>query len=240
VLSAFGWGALASGTLLAGALLAFVLRPGPRLNAAVLALGSGVLVGAIAYELVEDALRAQSFARVAVFLLLGSAAYVAGVLALARHGVRHRKNPAGRQVDSAAEAIVLGSVLDGIPESVVLGLTVANGGVSLPFLAGVALSNLPEGMASSSGLVASGWSRARVIGLWAAVAVASGAAAAAGFGLLQGEGARHAGLAQAFAAGALLAMIADTMLPEAYAVEREWTGALVAFGFSVAIGLGAL
>jgi ZIP family zinc transporter len=240
VLEAFGWGLLASSSLLAGAALAFVLRPGPRLNAVVLALGSGVLVGAIAYELVEDALKVQSFAQVALFLLLGSGVYVAGVLSLARRGVRHRKSPHGRQADSAAEAIVLGSVLDGIPESLVLGLTVLNGGVSVPFLAGVALSNLPEGMASSSGLAASGWSRGGVLLLWAAVALASGAAAAAGYAVLQGDSARAGGLAQAFAAGALLTMIADTMLPEAYAVEREWTGPLVVVGFSVAIGLGAL
>jgi ZIP family zinc transporter len=237
---AFAWGLLASSALLLGAVVAFVFRPGPRVNAVVLGLGSGILVGAIAYELVEDALQVQSLPQVAIFLLLGSGVYVAGVKLLERRGVRHRKNPEGKQADSQSEAIVLGSVLDGIPESFVLGLTVLTGGVSVPFFAGVALSNFPEGMASSSGLLASGWTRVRIVGLWVGVALVSGLAAAAGYALLQGDSARIGGLAQAFAAGALLTMIADTMLPEAYAIEREWTGAFVVVGFSIAVALGAL
>jgi ZIP family zinc transporter len=240
VAEAFFWGLLASATLLMGALVAFVAKPGPRTNAIVLALGCGVLIGAIAYELVEDALIVQSFVSVAAFLLLGSAVYVIGVRALASRGVRNRKSARGGQTDSASEAIVLGSVLDGIPESFVLGLSVLTGSVSLPFFAGVALSNFPEGMASSSGLVASGWSRAKVIGLWTLVALVSGVAAAAGYALLSGDSARSGGLAQAFAAGALLTMICDTMLPEAYEIERIWTGPLVVVGFAVAVGLGAL
>lgn len=237
---AFAWGLLASSSLLIGAVVAFVLRPGPRVNAVVLGLGSGILIGAIAYELVEDALTVQSLPQVAAFLLLGSAVYVLGVKLLERRGVRHRKNPSGKQADAQSEAIVLGSVLDGIPESFVLGLTVLSGGVSVPFFAGVALSNFPEGMASTSGLLRSGWTRLRIVALWAGVAVVSGASSAAGYALLQGDSARIGGLAQAFAAGALLTMIADTMLPEAYAIEREWTGGFVVVGFSIAVALGAL
>lgn len=240
MLEAFGWGLLASSTLLLGALVAFLFRPSARVNAVVLGLGSGILIGAIAYELVEDALAVQSLPDVALFLLLGSGVYVLGVKVLERRGVRHRKSPQGRQVDAQSEAIVLGSVLDGIPESFVLGLTVLSGGVSIPFFAGVALSNFPEGMASSSGLQASGWSRLRIVVLWALVALVSALSSAAGYALLQGDSARIGGLAQAFAAGALLTMIADTMLPEAYAVEREWTGAFVVVGFSIAVALGAL
>lgn len=238
--AAFAWGLLAGSTLLLGAIVAFVFRPGPRVNAVVLGLGSGILIGAIAYELVEDALVVQSLPLVAFCLLLGSGVYVFGVKALERRGVRHRKNPSGKQVDAQSEAIVLGSVLDGIPESFVLGLSVLTGGVSVPFFAGVALSNFPEGMASTSGLLKSGWAKARIVALWTGVALVSGASSALGYGLLQGDSARAGGLAQAFAAGALLTMIADTMLPEAYALEREWTGALVVVGFAIAVALGVL
>jgi ZIP family zinc transporter len=237
---AFFWGMLAGSTLLLGAVVAFALRPGPRATAVVLALGCGVLIGAIAYELVEEALGFRSLPEVAAWLLLGSAVYVIGARALESRGVRDRKNPGGRQGGAAAEAIVLGSVLDGIPESFVLGLSVVTGGVSLPFFAGVALSNFPEGMASSSGLVASGWSRGRVIGLWALVALVSGLAAAAGHVLVSGGSSRVGGFGQAFAAGALLTMICDTMLPEAYEIERVWTGPLVVVGFATAVGLGAM
>lgn len=240
MLSAFLWGFLASAALLVGAAIAYVFRPSLQVNGVVLALGSGVLIGAVSYELVEQALQVQSLLLVALFLLIGSGVYVVGVRLLASRGVQHRKNPGGRQVDAQSQAIVLGSVLDGIPESFVLGLTVLTGAVSVPFFAGVMLSNLPEGMASTSGLAAAGWSRAKVFGLWFVVALVSGLSSLAGYVLLDGDGAKAAGLAQAFAAGALLTMIADTMLPEAYEIERVWTGALVVVGFAAAVALGAL
>lgn len=132
---------------------------------------------------------------------------------------------------------MLGSVLDGVPESFVLGLTVLQGGVSVPLLAGIALSNLPEGLASTSGLRSSGWSTRRILGMWSAVVVVSAGAAGLGFLLLEADG---GGTAEAFAGGALLTMVADTMLPDSYAVERTWTGGFVVAGFALAVALGAL
>jgi zinc transporter, ZIP family len=135
---------------------------------------------------------------------------------------------------------VLGSVLDGIPESFVLGLTVLKGGVSVSLLAAVALSNLPEGMSSSSGLKEAGWPRNRVLAMWSAVVLASGLAAAAGYTLLDPASGRTGAFAQSFAAGALLAMLADTLLPEAYAVEGVSTGFLVVAGFAISLALSAI
>jgi ZIP family zinc transporter len=137
-------------------------------------------------------------------------------------------------------AIVLGSVLDGVPESFVLGLTVLQGGVSVSLLAGVALSNLPEGMSSSSGLKAAGWPRGRVVLLWLAVVAVSALSAAAGYVILDPAGGQTGALVQAFAAGALLAMLADTLLPEAYAVEGVLTGPLVVVGFAASLALSAV
>jgi ZIP family zinc transporter len=134
---------------------------------------------------------------------------------------------------------VLGSVLDGIPESFVLGFTVLQGGVSLSLLAGVALSDLPEGMASSSGLKEVKWPKSRVMlnVMWLAVMVVSALSAAAGYLLLDPVSDRTGALVQAFAAGALLAMPADTLLPEAYAVEGVLTGPLVVIGFAVSLAI---
>ena len=137
-------------------------------------------------------------------------------------------------------AIVLGSVLDGIPESFVLGMTVIQGNVSFALLAGVSLSNLPEGMASSSGLRAAGWPRGRVVLMWSAVIVASALSAAAGYVLVDPASGRTGAIAQAFAAGALLAMLTDTLLPEAYAVEGVATGPLVVTGFAVSLLLASV
>ena len=155
-------------------------------------------------------------------------------------GAGDRKDSSGAQEDGSPLAIVFGSVLDGIPESFVLGLTVLEGGVSVGLLMGVLLSNLPEGMSSSAGLRIAGWTRKRVFGMWFAIMVVSGVSAALGYQLLGDSSGRSGAFAQGFAAGALLAMVADTMLPEAYEVEKGFTGSLVAVGFAISLILSSL
>lgn len=230
-------GAMAASTLFLGALIAVVFRPSARVGAVVMAVGAGVLIGSVAYELVDEALMTQSLWAVATALFVGSGTFLVGARLIERAGGGRRKHPEGPADQTRGLAIVLGSVLDGIPESFVLGLTVLQGAVSVPLLAGVALSNLPEGMASTSGLRASGWSTRRVLTMWGVVVIGSAASAGAGYALLETDG---GALAQAFAAGALLTMVADTMLPDSYAVERTWTGGFVVAGFALAVALGAL
>jgi ZIP family zinc transporter len=236
---AFWWGALGASALLAGALIAYLLAPGRRVIAAVMALGAGLLIGSVSFELVEEAMESGRVGWVALFLLLGAAVFAIGDWLLSRRGGGDRKDPSGAQAQGSPLAIVLGSVLDGIPESFVLGLTVLQGGVNVPLLAAVALSNLPEGMSSSSGLKAAGWPRARVIVMWLVVVAVSGLASTAGYLVLDPAGGLLSALVQAFAAGALLAMLADTMLPEAYAVEGVLTGPLVVAGFAISVALSA-
>jgi ZIP family zinc transporter len=239
VAEAFGWGALGAAALLVGALIAYLLTPSRRLIAVVMALGTGLLIGSVSFELVDDALQHQAVALVALMVLLGAAVFTVGDWRLDARGGGDRKDPTGAQADGRALAIVLGSVLDGIPESFVLGLTVLQGGVSVSLLAGVVLSNLPEGMSSSSGLKAAGWPRSRVLTMWSAVVLVSALAAAAGYGLLDPASNRTGALVQAFAGGALLAMLANSLLPEAYAVEGVLTGSLVVAGFAVSLALSA-
>ncbi|HEV2869827.1 MAG TPA: ZIP family zinc transporter [Actinomycetota bacterium] len=237
---AFGWGALGAAALLIGALVAYLLSPSRRVIAVVMALGTGLLIGSVSYELVDDALEHQAVAWVALMVLVGAATFTVGDWLLERGGGGDRKDPTGAQTEGSPLAIVLGSVLDGIPESFVLGLTVLQGGVSVSLLAGVVLSNLPEGMSSSSGLKAAGWPQGRVVLMWSAVVLVSALAAAAGYALLDPASGRTGALVQAFAAGALLAMLADTLLPEAYAVEGVLTGPLVVAGFAVSLALSAV
>jgi ZIP family zinc transporter len=240
VAEAFGWGALGASALLIGALVAYLLAPSRRVIAVVMALGTGLLIGSVAYELVDDALEHQAVAWVALMVLVGAAVFTVGDWLLERGGGGDRKDPTGAQTEGSPLAIVLGSVLDGIPESFVLGLTVLQGGVSVALLAGVALSNLPEGMSSSSGLKAAGWPQGRVVLMWSAVVLVSALAAAAGYAMLDPASGRTGALVQAFAGGALLAMLADTLLPEAYAVEGVLTGPLVVTGFAISLALSAV
>jgi ZIP family zinc transporter len=205
-----------------------------------MAFGAGVLISAVAYELVEEAFQTSDGGAVALGLFAGSGAFLAGNALIGRMGGRHRKHSGGKQASGSALAIVLGIVLDGIPESIVLGLTLLEGGsISAAFLVAVFLSNLPESIAATSGLLQAGWARARVIGLWTLVALASGAAAAVGYGLFDAASPGTIAFVMAFAGGAILTMLADTMMPEAF----EHGGALVGFfttaGFALAFALSS-
>ena len=239
MIAAFLWGAVAASALLVGAAIAYTATPSRRVIAVVMALGSGLLLGSVSFELIDEAIVNADPVAIGLVTLLGAGVFTAGNWWLARRGGGGRKDPTGVQSEGKAQAIVLGSVLDGIPESFVLGLTILQGAVSVPLLLGIILSNLPEGMSSSSGLRAAGWPARRVMTMWSFVVVASAISAAVGYFLLDPSLGRTGALVQAFAAGALLAMLADTMLPEAYEVEGAFTGSLVVAGFAVSIILSA-
>jgi ZIP family zinc transporter len=237
---AFLWGALAASTLLAGALVAYITTPSKKFIAVVMALGAGLLIGSVAFELIDEALKTTDVAVVGLYTLIGAAVFTLGNRYLDAHGGGDRKDADGDQASGSPLAIVFGSVLDGVPESFVLGLTVLQGEVSVALLIGIALSNLPEGLSSSSGLRVAGWARGRVVKMWTLVIVVSAVSAALGYALLDPASGRTGALAQGFAAGALLAMVTDTMLPEAYEEERISTGSLVAIGFAISLMLSAI
>lgn len=240
VFEALIWGGLGAAALLVGALVAYAASPGPRLISMIMALGAGLLIGSVAFELIDEAVEHAAVAQVGLFTLIGAAAFTAGNWVLARRGGGDRKDAGGAQAEGQPLAIVFGSVLDGIPESFVLGLTVLQGGVSVALLAGIVLGNFPEGLSSSSGLRVAGWSRRRVVRMWTIVVVVSAISAAAGYALLDPASGRTGVFAQGFAAGALLAMVTDTLLPEAYETEGAATGAIVTIGFAISLVLSAM
>ena len=240
-LIAGGWAGLAAMSLLVGGVAVRLFKPSLRFVAVVMALGSGVLIASVAYDLVEEASPETPIHWLLLALIAGAVVFVLGSRTIERMGGRRRKSPqAAAPENSSGLAIALGSVLDGLPESLVLGLTVLAGGVSPQLFAGSVLSYFPEGMASSSGLMRSGWRFGSVMKMWGSVVVASAIAGALGPLVLASAPPLAAGVVQSFAAGALLAMIVDTMIPESYEVERNWTGLLVVLGFAGTLLVGSL
>src|SRR6476619_7820088 len=183
MLTSFLWGFLAAATLIVGGAVGLRWHVHERLLGMVMGCGSGVLISAVSFELVEEAFNeARWGGSVATGLCVGALTFYAGDALIDRMGGADRKRSGGGQADGSALAIVLGIVLDGIPESIVLGLTiVVSGSISAAFLVAVLLSNVPEAIAASTGLAKAGWAERRILGLWSLVAVVSGLAALFGF-----------------------------------------------------------
>jgi ZIP family zinc transporter len=238
---AFGWGLLAASSLVIGGVLAMVVRIGNRPLGLVMAFGAGVLISAVAYELVEDAFETSNGGGgVGWGLFAGALVFFTGDTLIDRMGGANRVRGDSSEGGSAL-AIVLGTVLDGIPESVVIGLSIlVDGEVGIAVLAAVFLSNLPEAIAATAGLLDGGWQRARIIGLWTAVALVSGASALAGYAFFDGASPNVLAFINAFAAGAILTMLADTMMPEAFQHGGKLVGLFTTLGFAAAFAISTL
>lgn len=234
------WGLFAGGALVVGAAVAWIVDVPRMVVASVMAFGSGVLVSALAFDLVDEAETTGGLTATVLGFLAGSVVYVAANVVLARRGARHRKRSGDQQARESDQpgsgtAIAVGALLDGVPESVVLGLSLLGGhGVSAPVLAAIFISNLPEGLSSAAGMKRGGRSRRYVFGVWCGIAVASGLAGLLGCLLLQGASPEALAVITAVAAGAILAMIADTMIPEAFERTHMYAGLLTTIGFVVA------
>jgi ZIP family zinc transporter len=207
-----------------------------------LAFGAGVLVSAVALELYLDAAEVvENRGWIAAGLLAGALTFFFGDAWIDRMGGEGRKSMGGMQAGGTALAIVLGIVLDGVPESFVVGMDLLSGeGVSAAFIAAVFLSNLPESAAATSGLAKAGWATMRIYGLWAFVCVVAGLAAALGYGLLGDASGNTVAFVLAFAAGAILTMLVDTMVPEAFEKGGRTTGLLTTLGFATAVFISSL
>ena len=235
MLEAGFWGLVGGLALVLGA-VAGVARDVPaKVIGAVMAFGAGVLISALAFELTAEAFDASGGREVVLGLLGGALAFYVGDRILDSRGGSDRKMSGGQQAGSAAQGLVLGALLDGIPESVAIGVSMVDGGsVGVAIVAAVFLSNVPEGMSAATGLVKAGRSPRWVLGLWGVVAVVSGLASLLGYVLLGDASASVVAVIQAFAAGAILTMLADTMMPEAFANRGRSVGLITTVGFVLA------
>jgi ZIP family zinc transporter len=244
------WGLVAGSALLLGAALGYGMRVPQKMIATVMAFGAGVLLSAVSFELVEEAYDQAGLTPTAVGTLIGALAYTAGNVWLARRGARHRKRsghartaaqPSEAQQGGSGTALALGALLDGVPESAVIGVSLLDGGtVSLVTVAAVFISNVPEGLSSSAGMKKAGRTKGYVFGVWVAIAAASTVSAVLGYTVVGSLSPAVIAVVTAVAAGAILAMIADTMIPEAFDDAHLAIGLITVSGFLVSFALSHL
>jgi ZIP family zinc transporter len=237
VLQAGLWGWLAASTLLVGALIGFYWRLPRKAVATVMAYGSGVLIAALCFEQIPEAQRLGGIWPTLGGLLVGGVAFVLANEWLDLQEQKHRSQLPGKG-SMVGLLIAAGAFLDGIPESLGLGLGLLEGGhLSLVMMIAIALSNLPEGLASAAGLKAEGRSGTYVFGIWGVIVLLSGVAAALGPLLMADVSPLWLSFALGFSAGAVLCMLVDTLIPEAFAETHALTGLITLAGFMTAFTL---
>lgn len=225
------WGLVAGSSLLIGAALAYVFRWSDSAVGLLLGFGAGTLISAVSFELVSDAFELAGGQELWLGLAAGALAFFLG---------KRRIAGMGEGDDSDAKAIVLGTVLDGIPEGIVLGMSlIGGGGGSAAVIGAVFMSNIPEATSSTNELKST-LGRARMFLMWTAIALATTASALFGYAVFDGASDGVVAFTQAFAGGALLTMLATTMIPESHQKGRDVAGLLTVLGFAVAFALAEL
>jgi ZIP family zinc transporter len=240
------WGSLAGSALLLGALIGYYVKIPQRAIAAVMAFGAGVLISALSFELMDEAYKRGGFDSTAIGFLGGAIVYTVATWFLNRQGAKHRKRSGEHQPSEADKngsglAIAVGALLDGIPESIVIGTSMLDGGVvSWVTVAAVFLSNVPEGLSSAAGMKKANRSLRYIFGIWTGIAIASGIAAILGYSLFSNFSVEIIAATTAVAAGGILAMITDTMIPEAFEQAHDLAGLITVCGFLSAFVLSKI
>lgn len=242
-LEAGGWGLLAGSALLIGAAAGWYARVPQRIIASIMAFGAGTLLSAVSFELIITAYEHGGVLPTTLGAAAGAVVFTLANVVLARRGGQHRKRSGRRQPTEAerpgsGNAIAVGALLDGVPESVVIGASLLGGKtVSLVTVGAVFLSNVPEALSSAAGMRHAGRSRRWVFTLWTLIALATGLSAVAGYVLLGDASPAALAAITALAAGGILAMIIDTMVPEAFENAHLLAGLITVVGFLIAFAV---
>jgi zinc transporter, ZIP family len=226
------WGAIAGSAVLLGSFTGLLFHMPKRWTAMIMAYGTGILIGAVSFELLIDAVDQSNLRIASSGFLMGAAVFTIINVFLSMKGGHERKKSTSKKVKSAGMAIFFGTLLDAIPESVLIGASlIEHSRVSWLLVVAIFLSNFPEGLSSSIGLLKDGFSKRRIIGMWITVFFLSSIASSIGFVVLENASVSFLSMIGAFAGGGIMAMVSSTMLPEAH----EDAGAAV--GFITSLGL---
>lgn len=237
VLAVALWSFVAAGSVLVGALIAFRFDVSRRTLGLIMGFGAGTLISAVAFDLVLPSARDAGNIAILFGLVAGSLTFWGGDRILARRS-GHEDPVVGQHVSGMP--LVLGAALDGVPEAVAIGLTMLGGAtVSIAMVVAVFLSNIPEGLAATVGLLKTGMSKGRILGLWSAIVAVCVIASVVAFTLMGNSPPATVALIQSFAAGAILTMLANTLMPEAYAHGGREVGLVTVLGFIFASALAA-
>ncbi|HEY7196961.1 MAG TPA: hypothetical protein VH306_07230 [Gaiellaceae bacterium] len=236
--AALFWGAFSSAALYIGEALAGPVGNRHKVMGLVMGFGAGTLLSAVAYELVPASSLSHGLG-MGISFALGALVYYVGDRVIDGSGGEKRQAIESDDEGSGA-AMFLGALLDGVPEAFILGTTISVGGaISVAFIVAIFVSNIPQGIAGTTSLQAAGYSNRRIFRMWTALTIATALTAALGY--LVGNRTDLGGLyAQAFAAGALLTMLADSMMPEGFRYGGKSVGLVVVLGYMVAAALTIL
>ncbi|WP_048137739.1 ZIP family metal transporter [Methanosarcina horonobensis] len=242
VLEAGFWGLIAGLGLFLGALVGYFVELRHHVIATIMGFGGGVLISILSFDLMEEAYELTGFEMTAAGFLAGGLVFSTANWLLARHGAQNRKRcgqcvqqPSEEQHPGSGISLFLGALVDGIPESLVIGLSLIGGGmIPSATLAGFFLANVPQGLSSASGMKDARRSARYVLGAWGGLTLASGVAALLGYSIFGGLSTSMIALMSAFAAGGLLAMLTETMIPEAFDQASAFIGLITVTGFLAA------
>lgn len=235
-MQAFLFGLIAGLALLLGAIIGIVFKPSQKISAMVMAFGSGVLISALTFDLIEEAYKMGGILPISFGLIFGALSFVIADWLIGKKGGHHRKHLKAKRSSFSGEAnslaITFGALLDGIPESVMIGTSLLGGtGAGILMFAAVFLSNIPEGISGVAGISKAKKPKFFIMSLWVFIAIACGISSFLGYKYLAGAPGGILAITQAIAAGSILAMITDTMIPEAYEEGGVFVALSTVFGF---------
>lgn len=244
-LHAAGWGLLCGAGLLVGAAISYFIPLSHRIISSVMGFGGGVLLSLLAFELMNKAAEHSNLFSTITSFLVGALVFCTMNWFLSQHGAKNRKRcgecvqqPTEAEHEGSGMAIAAGALLDSIPESIVVGMSLIGGGsVAIPAVVGFFLANVPEGLSSAAGMKQAGRSFGYIFGVWTGIVLLSGVGAVVGYTVFAQFPAEAAALVMAFAGGAILAMVAETMIPEAFEGAHSFIGLIATIGFVSAFAL---